>query len=213
MKKLAYAVLCVVGIWAGSTFLMGTYRYAIAQGEAASPDAGLVVDADPASGPSKPSDPGTEKGDRSDPVEDPGGYATDVLDAYRAAQYAFLIVLVLWGISHGVIYVDDRWDTPRIAKARPYIVIGSSVLGSAILSLYALSTIDLRAVVGAIVAACVLEMRGQGKHTVTGRAEAMYQAYATQTGWKSAVTGAPLPPWREVPDAVRKGWLAAASVV
>lgn len=48
-------------------------------------------------------------------------------------------------------------------------------------------------------------------------AEKLYNAYCESTGWKSAVTGAPLPPWCDlVADESRKavveGWLAAAKV-
>lgn len=44
------------------------------------------------------------------------------------------------------------------------------------------------------------------------RAEALYTAYGSVTGHRSAVTGATLPPFSECKPLVRAGWLAAASV-
>lgn len=44
------------------------------------------------------------------------------------------------------------------------------------------------------------------------RAEALYTAYGSVTGHRSAVTGAELPPFSECKPLVRVGWLAAASV-
>lgn len=40
-----------------------------------------------------------------------------------------------------------------------------------------------------------------------------YEAYCATTGWKSAVTGADLPPFAATPEAVQNGWIAAASAV
>lgn len=40
-----------------------------------------------------------------------------------------------------------------------------------------------------------------------------YEAYCKTTGWKSAVTGDDLPQFRDVPEAVQNGWIAAAQVV
>lgn len=40
-----------------------------------------------------------------------------------------------------------------------------------------------------------------------------YEAYCETTGWKSAVTGADLPPFEKTPEAVQKGWIAAAKAV
>lgn len=37
-----------------------------------------------------------------------------------------------------------------------------------------------------------------------------YEAYCGSTGWKSAVTGADLPPFDNCPAAVKKGWVAVA---
>jgi hypothetical protein len=40
-----------------------------------------------------------------------------------------------------------------------------------------------------------------------------YEAYCETTGWKSAVTGAELPKFYAAPEAVQKGWIAAAQAV
>jgi hypothetical protein len=40
-----------------------------------------------------------------------------------------------------------------------------------------------------------------------------YEAYCETTGWKSAISGAALPPFDKTPDAVQKGWIAAANKV
>lgn len=37
-----------------------------------------------------------------------------------------------------------------------------------------------------------------------------YEAYCGSTGWKSAVTGADLPPFDNCPKAVKDGWVAVA---
>ena len=40
-----------------------------------------------------------------------------------------------------------------------------------------------------------------------------YEAYCGTTGWKSAITGADLPPFDNCPEAVKKGWIAAAKAL
>ena len=40
-----------------------------------------------------------------------------------------------------------------------------------------------------------------------------YEAYCGTTGWKSAITGADLPPFDSCPGAVKEGWIAAAKAV
>jgi hypothetical protein len=40
-----------------------------------------------------------------------------------------------------------------------------------------------------------------------------YEAYCETTNWKSAVTGANLPPFYQTPQAVQEGWIAAAQAV
>ncbi len=44
-------------------------------------------------------------------------------------------------------------------------------------------------------------------------AQAGYEAYAKRSGWKSLVTGDPLPQWRDLPGSVANGWFAAATAV
>ena len=41
-------------------------------------------------------------------------------------------------------------------------------------------------------------------------AQTGYEGYCEFTGWKSAVTAAPLPPWKQLPDVVKNAWMAAA---
>jgi hypothetical protein len=45
------------------------------------------------------------------------------------------------------------------------------------------------------------------------KARKLYEAYCAAAGWKSAVSGAPLPQWADCSEAVKKCWLAAAEVV
>lgn len=40
-----------------------------------------------------------------------------------------------------------------------------------------------------------------------------YEAYCATTDWKSAVTGADLPPFGKTPETVQRGWIAAAQAV
>jgi hypothetical protein len=40
-----------------------------------------------------------------------------------------------------------------------------------------------------------------------------YDAYCGTTGFKSAITGDPLPPFHLTPEAVQSGWIAAAGAV
>jgi hypothetical protein len=43
--------------------------------------------------------------------------------------------------------------------------------------------------------------------------EIAYNAYATDTGWKSLVSGAQLPVWQLLSEAIREAWEAAAHAV
>jgi hypothetical protein len=58
---------------------------------------------------------------------------------------------------------------------------------------------------------CLVD-RAAEPELVEDRAPQLYEAYAEKAGWKSVITGAPLPPWEDVPPAVRECWLAAAGV-
>lgn len=40
-----------------------------------------------------------------------------------------------------------------------------------------------------------------------------YEAYAESTGWKSAISGAPLPTWDAQADVIKTAWEAAANAV
>lgn len=203
MTKIMIAFACVAGLVLGGFSMIGTYNYAMAQGSEVSdggvPDGGIAL-VSPA-----PAAPQV-----ADPVTNPAGFASDALDAYRAAQYAFFVVLSLYGLSRGLLYVGDKYKVAMLRTYRTYIVFASSVLGGSILSIAALSTIDLRVVLGAIASAAVLELRGSGKMTALARAESLYNAYREHTGGKSAVTGADLPTWVALPEAVRSAWIATA---
>lgn len=48
---------------------------------------------------------------------------------------------------------------------------------------------------------------------VAQRAEFLYNAYCNHTGWKSAVTGAPLPSWEKVFKSVQDAWIATAAAI
>ena len=41
-------------------------------------------------------------------------------------------------------------------------------------------------------------------------AQKAYEAYCESTGWKSAITGADLPPFTDCPEKVQQGWIAVA---
>lgn len=40
-----------------------------------------------------------------------------------------------------------------------------------------------------------------------------YEAYCETTNWKSAISGANLPPFYKTPESVQVGWIAAAQAV
>jgi hypothetical protein len=40
-----------------------------------------------------------------------------------------------------------------------------------------------------------------------------YEAYCSHTGWKSLISGARLPPWRELKPEIRAAWDAAAGAI
>lgn len=44
-------------------------------------------------------------------------------------------------------------------------------------------------------------------------AQCGYEAYAKFTGWKSLVTGAPLPQWNDLPQPIMDAWLVSANVI
>lgn len=48
---------------------------------------------------------------------------------------------------------------------------------------------------------------------VMDKARIGYEEYCNYTGWKSAVTGDPLPQWEQLPGAVVNAWFAAAQVI
>lgn len=49
------------------------------------------------------------------------------------------------------------------------------------------------------------------EHTwINELARKAYEAYCESTNWKSAITGAALPPFDNCPGGVKKGWIAVA---
>ncbi len=48
---------------------------------------------------------------------------------------------------------------------------------------------------------------------MTTAGQTAYEAYAGSTGWKSAISGAPLPTWDAQADAVKTAWEAAGDAV
>jgi hypothetical protein len=44
-------------------------------------------------------------------------------------------------------------------------------------------------------------------------ARAGYEAYAKRSGWKSLVTGDPLPQWRDLGGPIANGWYEAAVAI
>jgi len=44
-------------------------------------------------------------------------------------------------------------------------------------------------------------------------AQSGYEAYCNYTGWKSVITGDPLPQWSQLPGGVVNAWFAAAKAI
>ena len=42
-------------------------------------------------------------------------------------------------------------------------------------------------------------------------AQRAYEAYANHTEWKSVATGAPLPSWEKLPEAIQSAWKASVA--
>lgn len=57
-----------------------------------------------------------------------------------------------------------------------------------------------------------MELDADGEALMVAARKA-YEAYAGRAGWKSLVTGDPLPQWNALPGSVVNGWFAAASAV
>jgi hypothetical protein len=57
------------------------------------------------------------------------------------------------------------------------------------------------------------EYTGAELEYLTRMAKIAYEAYCETTGWKSAISGADLPPFEKTPQAVQTGWIAAAKAV
>lgn len=57
-----------------------------------------------------------------------------------------------------------------------------------------------------------MELDESGKKTQQ-LAQKAYEAYCHHTGWKSAVTGDPLPQWTDLRGGITNAWFAAAKAV
>lgn len=57
-----------------------------------------------------------------------------------------------------------------------------------------------------------MELDREGEKIMVA-AQIGYEAYCNYTGWKSAVTGAPLPPWSNLPGGVANAWFATAKAI
>jgi hypothetical protein len=57
-----------------------------------------------------------------------------------------------------------------------------------------------------------MELDADGEAMMAAARKA-YEAYAGRAGWKSLVTGDPLPQWADLPGSVMNGWFAAATAV
>jgi hypothetical protein len=86
----------------------------------------------------------------TDPVDNPGGYARDAVDAFRAGQWAFLVVLLLFGLARLLLFVASKWSIDWLKKATPSLVALSVALASVGASLAAGGAIDWRAMLGAL---------------------------------------------------------------
>lgn len=56
-------------------------------------------------------------------------------------------------------------------------------------------------------------IRIPGHEEIIEGGQLAYQAYAASTGWKSAISGAPLPQWNDQAQAVKDAWEAAAEAI
>lgn len=91
-----------------------------------------------------------------DPVDDPSGYAQDALGAFRAGQWAFLVVLGLFGLARGLLFVAAKWSIAWLKRATPALVAASAALASVGASLAGGSGFDLRATAGAVLMVAAL---------------------------------------------------------
>jgi hypothetical protein len=112
-------------------------------------DAG--VDLQPVTATAKPAPPVLV-----DPVDNPTGYASDALTAFRAGRWAFLIVLGLFGLARGLLFVATRYSVTWLKRATPSLVAVSAALASVGASISAGAGVDVWATVGALLMAVAL---------------------------------------------------------
>jgi hypothetical protein len=91
------------------------------------------------------------------------GISGDVLGAYKAAPWAFFLVVGLYLVSEFILWVDSKIKSDVLSLLRSYLVFLVSVLAGAIFSLVAVGSIDGRAILGAMTASLMLEIKSRKK--------------------------------------------------
>jgi hypothetical protein len=125
-------------------------------GTAIAADAPVELDAGPSAKPLETPAPIPPVVAIADPVADPSGYAKDVTSAFRAGQWAFLVVLVLFALARALLWAAAKWSIAWLKKATPSLVAVSVALASIGASLSAGAGVDVRAVLGALAMAVAL---------------------------------------------------------
>jgi hypothetical protein len=91
-----------------------------------------------------------------DPVDNPTLFAKDAVAAFRAGRWAFLIVLGLFGLARGLLFVATRYSVTWLKRATPSLVAVSAALASVGASISAGAGVDVWATVGALLMAVAL---------------------------------------------------------
>lgn len=86
----------------------------------------------------------------ADPVDNPSGYAKDAVDAFRAGRWALLVMLVLFGVARGLLFVAAKRKAAWLKRATPSLVALSVALAASAASLSAGGAIDFGALIGAL---------------------------------------------------------------
>ena len=95
------------------------------------------------------------------------GISSDVLGAYKTAPIAFFLVVGLYLVSELILFVDSKIKSDILSTLRPYIVFLIAVLSGGIFSLVAVGSIDGRAIIGAMTASVMLEIKSRKKTGMT----------------------------------------------
>ena len=161
LRRLAtYPLVAFLAVLFGAFVTAWTFRYA--QAQTVSP---AVVDVQPTT-------------DQVDSV---------MFDTYQAAPMALLLIMALYGVSRGILWLDSRRKSNILAKLRPFLVMATSILGGVVVSLSMVSEIDLRVILGAMAASIALELRAHP----TPKTE---ETTTTTTATVTTTTETPAPP-------------------